>query len=153
VRQGFAVSPVSEHEKEGSRHRLVSVARDCTGARWQDAGGERARQGDDVPREPAAQGRKMTKPTLLIVDDDEDIRTQMRWALAVDYEVVTADDRAAAITQFTAARPSVALLDLGLPPRPNDCEEGLATLASLLAIDSLAKVIVVSGQSEKENAL
>ena len=29
----------------------------------------------------------MTKPKLLIVDDDEDIRVQMKWALADDYEV------------------------------------------------------------------
>ena len=45
------------------------------------------------------------------------------------------------------------LLDLGLPPRPNDPEEGLATLSGLLAIDPLAKVVIVSGQGEKQNAL
>ena len=95
----------------------------------------------------------MSKPTLLIVDDDEDIRTQMKWALAADYEVVTAEDRPAAVATFTSSRPAVTLLDLGLPPRPNDPEEGLAALSSLLATDTLAKVIVVSGQSDKENAL
>jgi two-component system NtrC family response regulator len=95
----------------------------------------------------------MTKPTLLIVEDDEDIRTQMKWALALDYEVVMAEDRAGAVAAFTASRPSVTLLDLGLPPRPNDPEEGLATLSSLLAADPLAKVIIVSGQGDKQNAL
>jgi two-component system NtrC family response regulator len=95
----------------------------------------------------------MTKPTLLIVEDDEDIRTQMKWALAPDYQVVMAEDRAGAVAAFTANRPSVALLDLGLPPRPNDPEEGLATLSSLLALDPLAKVIIVSGQGDKQNAL
>ena len=95
----------------------------------------------------------MTKPTLLIVEDDEDIRTQMKWALAADYEVVMAEDRAGAVAAFTANRPSVTLLDLGLPPRPNEPEEGLATLSSLLALDPLAKVIVVSGQGDKQNAL
>jgi two-component system NtrC family response regulator len=95
----------------------------------------------------------MTKSKLLIVDDDEDIRTQMKWALASDYDVVVAGDRAAAISAFTAERPVVTLLDLGLPPCPNDPDEGLATLSGVLALDRLAKVIVVSGQSEKQNAL
>jgi two-component system, NtrC family, response regulator len=95
----------------------------------------------------------MTKPTLLIVEDDEDIRTQMKWALAPDYEVVMAEDRAGAVAAFTASRPSVTLLDLGLPPRPNEPGEGLATLSYLIALDPLAKVIIVSGQGDKQNAL
>jgi two-component system NtrC family response regulator len=70
----------------------------------------------------------MTKSTVLIVEDDEDIRTQMRWALASDYEVALAEDRAGAVAAFTANHPSVTLLDLGLPPRPNDPDEGMATL-------------------------
>jgi two-component system, NtrC family, response regulator len=95
----------------------------------------------------------MTKSTLLIVEDDEDIRTQMRWALASDYEVALAEDRAGAVAAFTAEHPSVTLLDLGLPPRPNEPEEGMATLTSLLTLDPLAKVIIVSGQGDKQNAL
>jgi two-component system NtrC family response regulator len=95
----------------------------------------------------------MSKPTLLIVDDDEDIRTQMKWALAADYDVLTAEDRAGALSAFASGHPSAILLDLGLPPRPNDPEEGIATLFDVLATDPLAKVIVVSGQSDKQNAL
>ena len=95
----------------------------------------------------------MTKPILLVVEDDEDIRTQMKWALATDYEITVADDRAGAMAAFTASSPVVTLLDLGLPPRPNSPEEGLATLSSLLALDPLAKIIIVSGQGDKENAL
>lgn len=93
------------------------------------------------------------KPTLLLVEDDEDIRAQMKWALATDYEVVMAGDRSGAVAAFETSRPLVTLLDLGLPPRPNDPEEGLATLSSLLALDPLAKVIIVSGQGDKQNAL
>jgi two-component system NtrC family response regulator len=95
----------------------------------------------------------MTKPTLLIVEDDEDIRTQMKWALASEYEVVTAENRAGAIAVFSTNHPAVVLLDLGLPPRPNETIEGFATLSMLLALDPLAKVIIVSGQSDKQNAL
>jgi len=93
------------------------------------------------------------KPKLLIVDDDEDIRTQMKWALAKDYGVVLAEDRSSALDAFTSGRPPVVILDLGLPPHPNAPDEGLATLAALLASDRLAKVIIVSGQGEKENTL
>ena len=50
-------------------------------------------------------------------------------------------------------RPTVTLLDLGLPPRPNDPDEGLAALSEFLALDPQAKVIVVSGQGDKQNAL
>jgi two-component system NtrC family response regulator len=95
----------------------------------------------------------MTRPKLLIVEDDEDIRTQMKWALSADYEVRTAEDKPGAIAAFNASRPSVTLLDLGLPPRPNEPEEGLATLSYLIALDPLAKVIIVSGQGDKQNAL
>lgn len=93
------------------------------------------------------------KPTLLIVEDDEEIRAQMRWALTQDYEVLLAGDRASALAQFQSAHQPVVLLDLGLPPQPAKPDEGLAALADLLALDQHAKVIIISGQGEKENAM
>ncbi len=93
------------------------------------------------------------KPKLLIVDDDEAIRTQMKWALSQDYEVYFAEDRRGALEAFETNSPAVTLLDLGLPPRPNECDEGLAVLSDLLAVDSTAKIIIISGQSEKQNAI
>jgi two-component system NtrC family response regulator len=93
------------------------------------------------------------KPTLLIVDDEEAIRTQMKWALSEDYEIHFAEDRKGAIEAFEAIFPAVTLLDLGLPPRPSECDEGMAVLSDILAIDSTAKVIIISGQSEKHNAI
>jgi len=92
-------------------------------------------------------------PKLLIVDDDEDIRSQLKWALCQDYEIVMAEDRPTATEAFRTEKPLVVLLDLGLPPNPGGPEEGLATLSELLAQDALAKVIVLTGQAEKENAL
>ena len=59
------------------------------------------------------------KPKVLIVDDDEAIRTQMKWALSQDYEVHFAEDRKGALEVFKANSPAVTLLDLGLPPHPN----------------------------------
>ena len=64
-----------------------------------------------------------------------------------------AGDRAGAVAAFTASRPlgDAARSRTAAPPeRP---EEGLATLSSLLALDPLAKVIIVSGQGDKQNAL
>ena len=93
------------------------------------------------------------KPKLLIVDDDQEIRTQMKWALGPDYDVLLAGDQAGALEAFKANRPVVTLLDLGLPPHPNSAEEGLAAVSALLAIDRDAKIIVISGQGEKQNAI
>ncbi len=93
------------------------------------------------------------KPKLLIVDDDEEIRTQMKWALAQEYEVFPAEDRASALEIFREQRPPVALLDLGLPPSPGGPEEGMAALGEMLQFDSQARVIILSGQGEKQNAL
>ena len=95
----------------------------------------------------------MTKPKILIIDDDEEIRTQMKWAVAADYHVALAGDRKEAIERFREHRPQVVLLDLGLPPNPNDTTEGMATLAALLTLDRSAKIIIISGQSDRENAV
>lgn len=95
----------------------------------------------------------MTKPKILIIDDDEEIRTQMKWAVAADYQVASAGDRKEAIERFLEHRPEVVLLDLGLPPNPNDTTEGMATLAALLTLDRHAKVIIISGQSDRQNAM
>lgn len=93
------------------------------------------------------------KPKLLIVDDDEDIRSQMKWGLAQEFEVVLAEDRATALASFKEKKPPLVLLDLGLPPHPADPDEGLAALSELLAHDPHAKIIIVTGQAEKQNAL
>jgi two-component system NtrC family response regulator len=93
------------------------------------------------------------KPKLLIVDDDEEIRTQMKWGLAQDHEIVLAEDRSTAIEAYQTHHPLVVLLDLGLPPRPGDPDEGLATLSDILSLERLAKVIVITGQGEKGVAL
>ncbi|HRZ94649.1 MAG TPA: sigma 54-interacting transcriptional regulator, partial [Candidatus Paceibacterota bacterium] len=93
------------------------------------------------------------KPCLLIVDDDEEIRSQLQWGLGEDYDLLLAEDRRAALEMFQSRRPAVMLLDLGLPPNPASPEEGLAVIGEVLAIDKLAKVIVATGQGEKQNAL
>jgi two-component system NtrC family response regulator len=92
-------------------------------------------------------------PKLLIVDDDEAIRTQVKWALVKDYVIYLAEDRTSALDLFREHQPAVVLLDLGLPPRPAGPEEGMAALSDMLSVNPQAKIIIVSGQSEKANAL
>jgi len=93
------------------------------------------------------------KQKLLIVDDQEDIRTQMKWALVEDYEVLLAEDRPTALAQLAEGQPSVVLLDLGLPPYPGDTVEGFLALGEMLARAPLVKVIVITGQGERANAV
>ncbi len=95
----------------------------------------------------------MIKQRLMIVDDDEEIRSQMKWALISEYDIALAEDRATALSAFQTHKPSIVLLDLGLPPHPADPTEGIATLSDLLALNPKVKVIIISGQSDRSNAL
>ena len=92
------------------------------------------------------------KPTLLIVEDDEGLQRQLRWAYD-DYEVIVASDRSAAVDLVRAAEPAVVTLDLGLPPDPDGVTEGFAALEAILALKPETKVIVASGHGARESAL
>ena len=92
------------------------------------------------------------KPRLLIVEDDEGLQRQLRWAYE-DYEVIVAGDRASAIEALRAIEPAVVTLDLGLPPDPDGTSEGFATLDEMLRLKPDIKVIVASGHGARESAL
>ena len=96
-------------------------------------------------------GRRQQK--LLIVDDDEDVRTQMKWALGQDYEAFLAEDRSSAMQLMMREHPSVVTLDLGLPSQPAEVEEGFTTLSDMLSVDPHLKVIIITGRGEKDHAL
>src|SRR5208283_1674390 len=87
---------------------------------------------------------------LLIVDDSEDIRKQLKWGLAKQWEVFLASDATEAFPLFEEHRPKVVILDLGLPPHEESTEEGFRCLDFFLQTIPSTKVIVVTGQ--KENA-
>ena len=94
----------------------------------------------------------VTRPRLLIVEDDEGLQKQLRWAYE-DYEVVSATTRQAAIDALRHYEPAVVTLDLGLPPDPDGTTEGFATLDAILSLKPDTKVIVASGQGHREGAL
>lgn len=89
---------------------------------------------------------------LLVVEDDPGLQSQIRWCFE-NYEVLLASDRESAIEQVKKNKPAVVTLDLGLPPEEDNPSEGFATLEQLLEIDPNIKVIVVTGQEERENAV
>lgn len=93
-----------------------------------------------------------SKPKLLIVEDDEGLQRQLRWAYD-DYNVLVAGDRTTAIDLLRAEEPSVVTLDLGLPPDPDGVSEGFATLAEILALKPDTKIIVASGHGARESAM
>jgi two-component system NtrC family response regulator len=93
-----------------------------------------------------------TKPKLLIVEDDVGLQKQLKWCFD-EYEVLIASNRSEAIAQWRRFEPSVVLQDLGLPPDAEGATEGMATLKEILSIAPQTKVIVVTGNHDRENAV
>jgi two-component system NtrC family response regulator len=89
---------------------------------------------------------------LLIVEDDPGLLNQLKWCFE-GYDVYTAENREAAIAELRRHEPAVILQDLGLPPKPEGVEEGLATLTETLKLAPHTKVIVVTGNGDQQNAL
>ncbi|MEQ9395904.1 PEP-CTERM-box response regulator transcription factor [Haliea sp.] len=89
---------------------------------------------------------------LLVVEDDKGLQSQLRWAFD-GYEVAIAGDRGEAIAALRRFEPGVVLLDLGLPPDPGGVTEGLATLREILTLAPETKVIVVTGDNDRANAV
>jgi two-component system NtrC family response regulator len=94
-----------------------------------------------------------TCPVLLLVDDDAEIRDQMKWALSSEYQLLEASDRVTALAQVRKTMPRLILLDLGLPPDTDGASEGLAILREALKLNPVAKVIVVTGNSDRSKAV
>jgi two-component system, NtrC family, response regulator len=91
---------------------------------------------------------------LLIVDDNADIRKQLKWGLGREgYDLLFAEDANQAIAAYRKSQPGVVTLDLGLPPHEDTSEEGFRALQEILRVSPTAKVIVITGNDGKENAL
>ena len=92
------------------------------------------------------------KPKLLIVEDDEGLQAQLKWAYE-DFDVTIVGGRASALAALRADEPAVVTLDLGLPPDPDGTTEGFAVLDAIMALKPDTKVIVASGHGARESAL
>ena len=89
---------------------------------------------------------------LLVVEDDPGLQRQLRWALD-GHRVVIAGSRPEALELLKRETPAVVTLDLGLPPHPEGPTEGFATLEAILAARPTTKIIVATGNDERENAV
>lgn len=90
---------------------------------------------------------------ILIIEDDPGIQSQLKWSFSKEYEVLQASDRLEALKIFKKYMPQVVTLDLGLPPDEMSAEEGLSCLNEIMTRSPETKVIVVTGNSDRENAL
>jgi len=99
-----------------------------------------------------ADAKPKSLPKLLIVEDDEGLQAQLKWAYD-DFDVTIVGDRASAIAALRAEEPPVVTLDLGLPPDPDGTSEGFAVLEEIMAVKPDTKVIVASGHGARESAL
>jgi len=95
----------------------------------------------------------MDKPKLLVVDDDEAIRTQLKYALRDDFTLFFAEDRRAALAAVDEHRPELVSLDLGLPPAEDGAQEGLKALDDIVKRAPATKVVVVTGNGDRVNAI
>ena len=93
------------------------------------------------------------KPKLLLVDDDPLITDSLGFFLRTDYDLLKAATRSEvrSLLEQQDALPSLALVDLGLPPLPHAPDEGFTLIAELLAFNPWMKILVLSGQSDKSN--
>lgn len=93
------------------------------------------------------------KPLLLFVDDDSIIVDALSIVLEKDFDVITAESRqqVKAQLQDLPVKPSLALVDLGLPPKPHSPEEGFKLIEELMAVNDSFKILVLSGQDEEVN--
>src|SRR5512138_1902337 len=92
------------------------------------------------------------KPKLLIVEDDLGLQKQLKWCFD-EYEVLAATTRSEALAALRRFEPRVVLQDLGLPPDAEGVEEGMQTLREILSLASQTKVIVVTGNNDRDNAV
>jgi len=90
--------------------------------------------------------------SLLIVEDDIALQKQLRWSFD-QFETLTAADRESALAQIHRHAPSVVTMDLGLPPDADSVSEGFKLLEQILAAAPETKVIVLTGQNDRVNAL
>jgi two-component system NtrC family response regulator len=94
----------------------------------------------------------MSREKILIVEDEESIRSQLKWGLAEEYDVVTAATADEARRLLREERPRVVTLDIALSRAGGD-EEGMVLLDEIVDLYPLTRVVMVTGNESRENAL
>src|SRR4030095_10209414 len=97
--------------------------------------------------------RAQVKGTVLVVDDDDAVRSGLYWALNTDYHVREASSREEACALINDEDIEVVVSDLHLPPNVDDIGEGLALIDVARAQDPPLQVVVITGSDSKRAAL
>ncbi len=99
------------------------------------------------------QARHGGVPDLILVDDDPLITDSLAFVLQGEYRVHVCQSRqeTKSLLQRLHETPSLALVDLGLPPSPHVPDEGFSLIGELLAFNPRMKILVLSGQSDRAN--
>jgi two-component system NtrC family response regulator len=92
------------------------------------------------------------KNKILVVDDEEWIRNQLKWALSKDYEVLLAGDVDSVKSIINQEKPDLVMLDISLTPNMGAGTEGITLLQDILSLDNTLKVIMITGNDTRENA-
>ena len=92
------------------------------------------------------------KPELLVIEDDKGLQKQLKWSLD-EYHVVLAEDKESSLVELRRFQPKVVTLDLGLPPDPANASAGLELMEEILKLSPSSKIIVVTGNDEREVAM
>ena len=102
------------------------------------------------PRGRTAGRRAGDRPTVLVADDNPDMRRYIAGLLADAYEVVTAEDGAAALEAARAVRPDLVLSDVMMPNL-----DGFGLLQALRADAATAgtPVILLSARAGEDSAV
>jgi two-component system, NtrC family, response regulator len=93
------------------------------------------------------------KKNLLIIEDESSVAKQLKWGLMNEYDIVVASDSHLARQMLGSGRFPVATLDMGLPPFPDDPQEGFRLLQEIPSLAPQTKIIVITGHSEEDKAV
>ncbi|MBL0063048.1 MAG: sigma-54-dependent Fis family transcriptional regulator [bacterium] len=88
--------------------------------------------------------------TLLVVDDDRDIREIIRQVAEIkDYEVIEAEDATVGLEKMRTMAPDLSILDVGLPGGI----DGVELCQQIHEISPQHPVLIISGQATPEKAV
>lgn len=90
---------------------------------------------------------------LLVIEDETSVAKQLRWALGKDYDITIASDAGKAKPLLASGVFPVATLDLGLPPYSDTPQQGFELLEEIASLAPHTRVIVITGNTEKKNAI
>lgn len=89
------------------------------------------------------------KQTVLVIDDNDINRLNLKLLLKESYQILEAGDLEVADQMLSGHRVDLVVLDLALPPEPDNPEIGMAYLSRLSQESPDTPVVVITGHDER----